>query len=403
MMRYSFVQWKKSIGLQAVTILFFALVFCLAVAGSTLVSYNTRCYSAFGDYLGAEGLCAYTLDVIYDEIYCYTDSSKFARTLTDAEVLSCYKPWVFGQFANMQTCYTAYDSGIIRAYRPAVQEGKWLDWKVEDSDVVHVVVSDTNGQIRVGDRFEAATHEGSVVPMEVVGVLAPVVKVFGKVTNEPETFNQDDRLLFTQLTKKDRGVVVLMNQQEFLRVGELRQDETMVSTMQGIVMVKYDRGLSEETVAENNQKAMESFLSPDVVTSLDKVAGNFRERLAGRLFTVVPILAAAFIFMLLAVITVNAILFEKQKERYRIYCLCGLSPGRLAGICFLCSAGNILAAAVPVLLGLVYAQQHIGLYDTTLQIGLSEYLALGSMVLLVALVSWLVVWYHVRKLRTGKE
>ena len=309
-------QWKKNVFLSVFVMLQIAAVLFLAVITSAVISDKTRCYTAFSDYFRSDGIF---MEAKGFDFECQ-DSNILKEQLRSADVLACYT--VFAGLQEASSCgYIAYDSEIIRRYKPELREGEWLSDDIPQQKVttLHAVVAGVSAH--VGDVIHAVTLEDEVIPIKVVGVLAPDATIVGH-TNGTRQSVTDYMQMYTDMGQVTvDGCTILLNHDEILAAQQ--QYASLISPVMDSVLIKYDKQISQEDSDYNWQYLLDHGYV--IYRSHMKEINDISLRnIKAKLYFLIPMLVAFLILLLVSAACGNAILLREQRYDYAILNLCGM-------------------------------------------------------------------------------
>ena len=152
MIMYSFKLNKKFIFTDLFVALQLSVTIVLIIITVSSIMSRIDDYLPLRKVLSNEGKCVYVSEVNF------VNGVRFIYTVEDilnsegniSEIYSGYKtPLVPGGTENYDRSYS-YSKNMAKLYTPQMQKGKWLDKADESSDVLEVVVSDSENY-DVGD------------------------------------------------------------------------------------------------------------------------------------------------------------------------------------------------------------------------------------------------------------
>ena len=295
------------------------LILVLTAVASSATFTALKYYTPFSDYYRSQGMFLELSGVHFDNDSICEASSELEKKLKNAKVLSCYSLHASLKGKSTVT-FRSYDPDVIQRYRPELIQGNWFSSDLSDDNVIHAVVSGIS--VNVGDTIEAVTPDKETIPIKVIGILDENTTLFGH-TNGSRAYQSDYMQMYTDLsTETLTGTVILLNQAEILQAQKIYP--SMSCPMSDVVLVKYDKNISEIDAAHNNVKLEKycDILSAYYMTDLND---QFLRNIRPTLYFFLPMLIAAVVLMCVSAIYSNAIVTEEQMYSYAIFRLCGMN------------------------------------------------------------------------------
>ena len=330
MIKYTLYQFEKSSRFNIFIGLQLFVTFLLCIAASSIVTFNMKEYRAFSDYLDSDGLFMEinSIELNYDD-GILLDSKDLEAVMKKSKVISCYSPnFIFeGKLAPYHHLQKAYDEEFIKLYKPELLCGKWLsDFSFDPEEkLIHAMITSNAYDIDVGDIIDGKTYGGYDMKIEIVGILTPDATIVGH-TDGDYVNDGDYTRMFTDLeTTNSHSVEVLMNQEEIKALKNiLPKDALCDSSMTDMVLVKYDKDITDEEKAYN-LSLMEEYGSYSYIEEMSKISELSKRKLWNRLIFLVPFAVVLFIITIISSMSSSLIMMRRQLRNIAIYNICGLS------------------------------------------------------------------------------
>lgn len=393
-------QFRKNWLLNWFIIIQMTIVFVIAIVACSIVTYNMKFYNAFSEYLTKDGMLVIAQDVVDENNYLYQDSKQFAEEIGNVNVLSCYNPWLELDEFGRNVYFTAYDSKCIGKYKPEMKTGQWLSEQPGDGSVIPVVVSCNMQGVKVGDVLVASTAEDCQISLQIVGILQENSKVFGHVTGH-FVDTSDYRNMYYDFNEEDEeNIVVLMNQSDVLAAQKYLKDESLVSTMGDVVLVKFDEGITEEMKGTLERQIGKSTINAVISYPMQEISDNSRNYIMQKMLMLIPVFLAAFILVIITSICVNSISVRKHLKDYAIYNICGMAWKDCLGINMVNTGLVVIISAVLTIgIALCFISGKV-IMETTITLGVTEWFTCILVGVVQLLLSMLIPQYMIKRQST---
>ena len=364
-LRIAFRQWRQKPLLTGFVLLQVVVVLVLTVVTSVVLSDETQYYKAFSDYFRSDGIL---LEGASADIYP-ANSQTLEKKLRKAKVLSTYAIFA-GIRGHASSLLIAYDPEIISRYQPELKDGVWLSDAIatQTVDTLHAVVAKPG--INVGDILYAVTLDDEVVPIEVIGVLDPKAVIVGHPNGEYDA-QEDYRIMYTDMgSVKVEGITILLNEDEV--TAAQKTYSTLYSGMDDVVLIKYDKNISQKDADYNWQFILDNFDIRSSRSSMNEIHDLSVRDMKVKLYFLIPLLLACFVLMIVSAVCSNAITIRNSIHDYAVYNLCGMSWRKCILINLYYIVMNILLAGICVT---ILAPKIVHIYmDTTVALGIAQIL-----------------------------
>ena len=182
MVLYSFKLNKKFIFTNLFVALQLSVALILMIITVSSIMSRIDDYLPLRKVLSSQGKCIYVSEVIYinNERYIFTVEDILNTEKNISEIYSGYKtPLVPDGTENYDYSYS-YSRNMAELYTPRMLKGKWIDKADENSDILEVVVSNSDNY-DVGDMisFYNLNNEEKTYSAKVIGILADDAKILG--------------------------------------------------------------------------------------------------------------------------------------------------------------------------------------------------------------------------------
>lgn len=292
------------------------LFFVLMIAGSSIISYNTKNYREFHNYFSQEG---YYVDLLGSPAI---DSNKLEEKLKDVQVTSCY----YGTFEIQEkknTLVLGYDEDFVKRHRPELVKGDWLTTISKNDNILHVVVGGTLRNIEPGTILHGMKmNSKQTFDIEVIGVLNDHATIIGH-PNGSRQADSDYNKMYTKLDAVDvEGGLMLFSKEEMERLNQINEVQ-MDYSMGDLCFIRYNKGISREDNKYNNDYITNQ-ISYNERIALSQMRKESLRKMGVKFYSLIPILGAIFLMTVITAVCNNAIMIRRQSYSYTIYYICGM-------------------------------------------------------------------------------
>lgn len=390
--------WMNLLIFVQLVITFFICMSC--------VSVFLEEYSA---YAAIEKLSHGNGNVIFHHGFIDTDSmflessKELEEFLPGNEIASCYNVLAEVQYENEKLVYQvmSYDSKLIDAYHPKMEEGTWLD-ACKGEDILHVVVSKEYG-LEVGDTLELGPSlevkpgvEIVHIPAKVVGVLDKDAYVLGYQIGDPE--RRDSSWLFQSANPEyGNSPLLLMNQKEFMRVKENLGCIVIPSEIDNLTWFSHEKEMPEGQKTAQGDAINQMAQSIEMQLGYEELRENTALSFKEEMLQIIPVFMVALLVTLISEVSAGAISARIHLYRYGVYQLCGLPVRGCLGIHVRGSGlltGTALVCAFLSILGMEQFGWAIG--GTVIRIG---WIQMTAGILLAGINLLIACWIPIRIIR----
>lgn len=377
------------------------VVFILCICCVSVLLSETKYLSGFWKYLKPKGVYV-QCDGIVDEdtMKMVQNSSWLEKRMNKAHSICCYS--VVGEGKNkkngeaFQMEGRAYDQEIINAYEPEMLEGKWLDKIPEESERLHVVISENTLGLKTGDNICIYGDEtGNPIEAVIVGVIKNQEKIFG-YSCIGETDN-DYRMFYEMRDiETEKKPIVLMEHDELEAYISEHHNSAQPVINNSIIFI-YDKNITSAEIEENKRFLAEE-CEVNIIQGLNVIKKNSSDYLWSRLAVVFPVFICVVILTILTQITISVIIGKRNLRYFIIYRLCGAEKRGVAKITLIQSMA-VTGKAIVIALFIVYIFQISGRMDVTIiRLGMLQLLACIFIGVVQILISCDVQWSVMRNM-----
>lgn len=313
-------------NLKMVIITLLQLIVALIITGimvsSVFLKYQT--YAPFKDYFEGEGLYLYFDDASEsadpgDIMSVFDDSARLLDKTQGIEIISAHR---LHMYMDKPVCDISYDDEIIQRYVPPLKEGRWLDPR---SGEIEVVISDENNYgwklndiIDICPGRKLSNNDTSSVwyKARVVGIVKKNAEIFGITNRSFESINY--KHAYAPYDAEVEGQTLMLMSQSVLQ----RVDPHMHTPINGVVLIKYPDGTPEEII-QNDQKRLAEY-GARVSITLPELEINSKIYLYEQLYQLLPIIVILLILVMVSSISVSAISTRRRLKDYAKYYVLGL-------------------------------------------------------------------------------
>lgn len=265
-----------------------------------------------------------------------------------------------------------YDDYTANLFVPKLFSGKWINNNSNNSDLPQAVITENCYGYKVGDI--AVFNDGDKdVKVQITGVIADgenylsyntkadntkhtyksmFAKHFSKLHDELKNDGSSEEQIksqFKEMGYADNEIVynqpiLFFSQNEWKKVGCEKH-------MSDLLFVCYNKNISNNDKLYNQRFINQKLNVLSYAVRFSEIEKNSVDDIYSELYTLLPIMIAAFILMLLGAVSVNAINCKNQMRDYSILYLCGSGKIPLIFVSILYSIFISLSAMLLTALG----------------------------------------------------
>ena len=169
---------------------------------------------------------------------------------------------------------------------------------------------------------------------------------------------------------KVEGITILLNEDEV--TAAQKTYSTLYSGMDDVVLIKYDKNISQKDADYNWQFILDNFDIRSSRSSMSEIHDLSVRDMKVKLYFLIPLLLACFVLMIVSAVCSNAITIRNSIHDYAVYNLCGMSWRKCILINLYYIVMNILLAGICVT---ILAPKIVHIYmDTTVALGIAQIL-----------------------------
>ncbi len=327
--------WKLSMknvkmhrAINVIIVVQLTIVFIISILCVSTITSRYKEYSSIKEYLQKDGLYVYILNLINPESgFIVEDSAELESNLKSAEVISCYNLWIEykfdGYFLDIET--RAYDKEIISSYKPVLKEGRYLEEKDNDTDIIEVIVSNNN-TFKVGDTIFAKgvfeEDKDKLIEVKVIGVLEEGATIYGN--NTITQYNGNYTALFENYYFEiEEAPMFLMSKEDIASTMKNMGDYYITSMIKGTTIIIYNNDISQYE-KDYNTKYLDQNGNISIERELREIDENSKEYIFSQVSTLLPIIISVFILTMISSLSTNAISTNNQLRNFSIFYICGL-------------------------------------------------------------------------------
>ena len=308
-------QIQKNRFMSLFNVLELILLFVLMIAGSSIISYETKNYRSFFDLFSSKG---YYIEVIGSSI---PDSEKLQEKLKNASVLSCYRA-AFDIQEKSDSLVLGYDTEFIKRYHPDLTSGKWLTDIPKNEEILHVVVGGTLSRQKTGTILHGITLNNKTFDIKVIGTLNNNATIIGH-PNGTRQSDLDYSKIYTnmELVTVDGGIVLFDNS-EMARLNQTAS-VNMDYGLGDVCLITYNKNITREDILYNRE-TLQRCVSYNEMYKLEDLNHYSLSAFKVKFYSILPLMVACFILTLITAICNGAILIKRQLYSYAIFYTCGM-------------------------------------------------------------------------------
>ena len=286
----------------------------------------------------------------------FTESSDVEKYLKKAHVVSSYYVQMTFDIDNNRdelgsyTPVIAYDDELFAAYTPELKAGRWLRTKDADTDMIEIVLAQTEDKYQVGDIITLTTSEvikesrnyklSEEVPARVVGILANEASLIMSPIMGTQNYGQyaDFRDYYYLLgrDKMERSIVFVskkdIEHNNQIHAGEKENLEDSKNAIpciwpyiiSGPCFIQYDDDITQEEKDYNSRYLMVYGRYSLRQTSAE-MRENSRDYIMDQMDVLIPILIALILLTLMSFISSTVIMIRQNMHNYSVYYMMGLT------------------------------------------------------------------------------
>ena len=335
MIMYSFKLNKKFIFTDLFVALQLSVTIVLIIITVSSIMSRIDDYLPLRKVLSNEGKCVYVSEVnfVNGVRFIYTVEDILNSEKNISEIYSGYKtPLVPEGTENYDRSYS-FSKNMAKLYTPQMQKGKWLDKADESSDVLEVVVSDSENY-DVGDiiSFYNLNNEEKEYSAKVIGILADNAKILGL---EGSNENVKD---FRDMYKHMEGEYFFFSNEQLAKM-------KIGSTLYGQMFVVYKDNLSENELLELNRNIYKYGANLGLA---DELNVNSIDYIKEDIILIMPIAICVLFLVVISEIAAVSIQTKRELKFYAVLSICGATRKN-------CVIMNLLCSFFVSLLGIIMA------------------------------------------------
>ncbi len=335
MVIYSFKLNKKFIFTDLFVALQLSIALILIIITVSSIMSRVDDYLPLRKVLSNEGKCVYVSEVnfVNDVRFIYTVEDILNSEKNISEIYSGYKtPLVPEGTENYDRSYS-YSKNMAKLYTPQMQKGEWIDKADENSDVLEVVVSDSENY-DVGDiiSFYNLNNEEKAYSAKVIGILADNAKILGL---EGSNENVKD---FRDMYKHMEGECFFFSNEQIAKM-------KIGSTLYGQMFVVYKDNLSDTELLELNRNIYKYGSNLGLADELNVNSINYIKE---DIILIMPIAICVLFLVVISQIAAVSIQTKRELKFYAVLSICGATRKH-------CVIINLLCGLFVSLLGIMMA------------------------------------------------
>lgn len=388
-------------------IILIVAMFFVVITIVSAIQLKYRKYSTLSPYLTQKGICIesyYLQRQIEDGRWVLIrDEEELKECLPDIKnVLSVEEIWeISAQGIKEDVTAWCYSEDVIKALKNiSMQDGKWFSDETTDSDILEVVLSYNESDVKVGDIITVSTEIDNVsVPVRVIGIINNGESLFYQNFFDGPRGDCRDCFYTYDYDREAGRVIIFFSDKQILdgqkdgKFGELNyrlnSSSGFQKSMKGCTILTYDNKVDTNIIEKNTEYlSQNSFIHK--VYDLDKMNRESLRYVFEELRDYLPIFACVLIFVFIASISINVITVKRQLKSYAIYYLCGLSWKKCSKISMYESVIISGIAAILVFVSM-FTMKILGKLDSSaLQLGWLQIGILICLSVVYVVITWVV-------------
>lgn len=425
-LKYAFHEQKKN---KVMTVLmFFQTVIVLMILISIISAITSRYerYKPLEKFFRGDGLSMDMSDLTgrNGEPYLpFTESSDVEKYLKKAHVVATYEvSMTFDIDHTKEVTGTwspviAYDDELLAAYTPKLEAGRWLQVEDADTDMIEIVLAQTEDCYKVGDIITLTTSEmikesrdcklSEAVQAKVVGILADEASLIMSPIMGTDNYGQyaDFRDYFYYPLGRDKTdrAIVFVSKRDIEHNNQIHADEKenfdkeifddvesgFPSIWQYIIsgpcFIQYDADITQEEKDYNSRYLM-IYGSYSLRQTSSEMRQNSMQYIMNQMDMLIPVLIAMILLTLMSIVSSTVIMIRQNMHNYAVYYMMGLTWRQCVAVhgasIFILQFGVFLFTMI----GIIICEK-IGAFDQTL-FSLGGWQVLGCLAVTVLFIAF---------------
>lgn len=359
-LKYALQEQKKNKLMTA--LIFFQTVIVLIVMVSIISAITSRYekYKPLEKFFQGDGISMDIGDLSGRDGQRYlpfTESSDVEKYLKKAHMVSSYNVQMTFDIDNNReelgyTPVIAYDDELLAAYTPKLKAGRWLQTEDADTDMLEIVLAQTQAWHKVGDVITLTTSEvikesrdcklSEPVQAKVVGIvddeaaliMTPIMGVekYGQYADFRDYYfyplgrDRSERSIVF-ISKRDiehNNQIHAVSERENLIESEESETSIWPYTISGPCFIQYDDDITQEEKDYNSRYLMIYGNYHFRLTSAE-MRENSMEYIMNQMDMLIPVLIAMILLTLMSIISSTVIMIRQNMHNYSVYYMMGLT------------------------------------------------------------------------------
>lgn len=335
MIKYSLKLNRKYIFTNIFNALQLATVFVLLIVTTSSIMSRIDDYVPLYKILSSPGKCIYVSEVNYvnNQRFTFTIDEILSAESNISEIFAGYKVDFVPTGTENYNCAYSYAQNMANLYTPQMQVGKWISEANIESDVLEVVVSDSDNY-KVGDiiSFYDANNDKNEYIAKVIGVISKDSKVLGLDSSS------DNVIDFRNMYKS------INDNCYFFSFDQLKKHGIEAQVF-GQMFVTYEKNLNVTELLSLNRNLYKYGANFGLNDELNINSINYIRQ---DIMLIFPITMCILILIIISEVAVAAIQTKQKLRSYVIFCICGSTVKK-------CAIINLVRSMIVSLLGIIFA------------------------------------------------
>lgn len=388
MIKFTIGEYIRNIGYNIISVFLLSVTFIACAIFLTNLSAQQRYNDYLSEYLDENSIIIANLGADFD----VTQLTDYEKATYTREFYCSSK-----QLNLLNTClvYNEYD---MEKLPPLLKSGRYISENDLNDDMMHVLVSENDSGVGVGDIIElaffsiegAADSEMVYVPAKVVGVIASGQKLlYGNGVPISKTMLTKD--IYGTYSFQQLGyTLVITTSNEINKLPEACVEENYRC------IIKFDENISATDREENFRKVIEyekanGSMRSDVFPDISEIVKMQKEELQDIFIKYVPLTIAVSLLLLICIVCMISIKNANSMRYYATLYMCGMPyqiAVKVSGIEMLFN--NLVASSFAIIFVIIQNKRHL-LGEINCDIGVIQVSVITAIIVVMILCSMLTV------------
>lgn len=380
---------RHNLLMNILTVLQMTVAFVILITMISTIVSRFRYYTPIKEFLDSKGYFYNILNAINPKTGYTLRTTDEIHDLIEGEdvVAAQYTPWLIYSPDGQEEVptdeengyidrFVSYDDKFAEIFTPELESGQWFDLNKPVGDVIQVVVSKNNYELKTGDVISLYCFD-TEIKAEIIGILKNDTKIIDQSTRLAEKI--DYRNFYNDFKpEREETQVFLMLQKELI-------DKSVVMQLNGNVFVTYPDSTPPEVIEKGNQ-AMKQLHSA-YTSSTEDMKENSLEYIFSQIYDLMPIFICVLTLTLVGAVSTSALSAKRQLKNYAVYYICGSKWKQCALVNFWSSFISVMSSFVLSIGGIFIAKALGILGNTVIEFGIWQMSGCAVIIVIYILLS----------------